>query len=285
METVWVIVIASLAAINCSLLGTYLVLRKITMAGDAISHAVLPGIIISFLLTGSKTSLVVLVGASSVGILATFLIAFLHKQMRLKSDTAIGINCTWLFALGVILISFFSNKIDLDPDCILYGEIAYAPLDTWIGPGGINLGPRAIYILVVVLLLNLSFISLSYKELSITTFDPDFATTIGLKANLWHYLLMGAVSLTTVATFEVVGAILVVALLVAPSATAYLFAAQSLYTMLLAAVLISLLTAVGGYYLAIWVNGSIAGAMATVSGGFFLLTFLAQQLGKSSVRS
>ncbi len=282
METIWVIVIASLAAINCSLLGTYLVLRKITMAGDAISHAVLPGIVLSFLLTGSKTSLVVLVGASGVGILATSLMAFLHRRMRLKSDAAIGINCTWLFALGVILISFFSNKIDLDPDCILYGEIAYAPLDTWVGPRGIDLGPRAVYILVLVLLLNVSFVLLGYKELSVTTFDPDFATTIGLSANLWHYLLMGAVSFTTVATFEVVGAILVVALLVAPSATAYLLAAQHLHTMLLVAILLSVLTAMVGYYLAIWVNGSIAGAMATTSGSFFLLAFFAQQLRRRS---
>ncbi|MHA7877553.1 MAG: metal ABC transporter permease [Bacteroidota bacterium] len=282
MEALWVIVIASLTAINCSLIGTYLVLRKVTMAGDAISHAVLPGIVIAFLLTGSRTSLVVLVGAGSVGILATLLIAFLHRQIRLKPDTAIGINCTWLFALGVILISYFSNKIDLDPDCILYGEIAYAPLDTWIGPGGIDLGPRAVYILLAMLLLNLGFVVLSYKELSVTTFDPDFATTIGLNTTLWHYLLMSATSFTTVATFEVVGAILVVALLVAPPATAYLLV-QRLHHMLIVAILIGIFTAVAGYYLAIWVNGSIAGAMATTSGGFFLAIFGVQQWRKRKV--
>jgi manganese/zinc/iron transport system permease protein len=281
METVWIIAIASLAAINCSLIGSYLILRKLAMMGDAIAHSVLPGIVIAFLLSGSRTSLVVLIGAGSVGILATLLVEFLHRQIRLQPDAAIGINFTWLFALGVILISFFSKKIDLDPDCILYGEIAYAPLDTWIGPGGTDLGPRAFYILATMLLANLSFILVGYKELSITTFDPAFATSIGMHTPGWHYLLMGAVSLTTVAAFEVVGAILVVALLVAPSATAYLLT-QRLHNMLVVSSLVSILTALGGYYLAIWMNGSIAGAMATTAGCLFLITFLMQQRKQSS---
>jgi manganese/zinc/iron transport system permease protein len=276
VATFWIILIASLAAINCSLIGTYLVLRKLAMMGDAIAHAVLPGIVIAFLLAGSKTSLVVLIGAGSVGIVAALLMEFLHSQVRLQPDAAIGVNFTWLFALGIILISFFSKKIDLDPDCILYGEIAYAPLDTWVGPGGINLGPRAVYILAVMLLVNLSFILLSYKELSVTTFDPAFATSIGMNTTLWHYLLMGATSFTTVASFEVVGAILVVALLVAPPATAYLLT-QRLHNMLVLASLIGILTALGGYYLSIWVNGSIAGAMATTAGCLFLVTFLLRQ--------
>ncbi len=283
MATFWIILIASLAAINCSLIGTYLVLRKLAMMGDAIAHAVLPGIVIAFLLAGSKTSLVVLIGAGSVGIVATLLMEFLHRQVRLQPDAAIGVNFTWLFALGIILISFFSKKIDLDPDCILYGEIAYAPLDTWVGPGGIDLGPRAVYILAVMLLVNLSFILLSYKELSVTTFDPAFATSIGMNTTLWHYLLMGATSFTTVAAFEVVGAILVVALLVAPPATAYLLT-QRLHNMLVLASLVGILTALGGYYLSIWVNGSIAGAMATTAGCLFLVTFLLQQWKQKSLK-
>jgi manganese/zinc/iron transport system permease protein len=284
MATVWIMLIASLAAINCSLIGTYLVLRKLAMMGDAIAHAVLPGIVIAFLLAGSKTSLVVLIGAGSVGIMATLLMEFLHRKVRLQSDAAIGINFTWLFALGIILISFFSKKIDLDPDCVLYGEIAYAPLDRWVGPGGIDLGPRAVYILAAMLLANLAFILLSYKELSITTFDPAFATSIGMNTTLWHYLLMGATSLTTVAAFEVVGAVLVVALLVAPPAAAYLLT-QRLHHMLAVASLVGILTALSGYYLAVWVNGSIAGAMATASGCLFLITFLLQQWKQKKPRA
>jgi manganese/zinc/iron transport system permease protein len=283
METIWIIFIASLAAVNCSLVGTYLMLRKLSMVGDAVAHAVLPGIVIAFLLTGSKTSPVALVGAGSAGIVVTLLIEFLHRQIRLQPDAAIGINFTWLFALGIILISFFSKNIDLDPDCILYGEIAYTLLDTWIGPGGIDLGPRAVYILAAMLLVNLSFILLSYKELSVTTFDPAFAATIGMNTTLWHYALMGATSFTTVAAFEVVGAILVVALLVAPPATAYLFT-QSLHKMLVMAALVGILAAVGGCYLALWVNGSIAGAIATTAGSVFFATFLIQQWKKKNFK-
>ena len=271
----WIILVASLAAINCSLIGTYLVLRKLAMMGDAIAHAVLPGIVIAFLVTGARTSWVVLIGAGGVGVLATYLVSYLHRQARLQTDAAMGINFTWLFALGVILISAFSKKIDLDPDCVLYGEIAYAPLDTWIGPNGAHLGPRSVYILTVMLLINLAFILVSYKELLVTTFDPDFATTIGINTTLWHYLLMGVTSFTTVATFELVGAILVIALLVAPPATAYLLS-KRLPTMLITASLISVLAAGGGYCLAIAINGTIAGAMATVSGGLFLGAFWVQ---------
>ena len=276
METMWIMLVASLAAINCSLIGTYLVLRKVTMMGDAIAHAVLPGIVIAFFLAGSKTSLVMLIGAGSVGIVATLLMEFLHRKIRLQPDASIGINFTWLFALGIILISSLSKRIDLDPDCILYGEIAYVPLDTWVGPGGISLGPRPFYILAVMLLINLGFILLSYKELSVTTFDPAFASTMGMNTTLWHYVLMGATSFTTVAAFEVVGAILVVALLVAPPATAYLLT-QRLPKMLVVASLVGALTAVGGYYLAIWVDGAIAGAMATMAGCLFLVIFLVKR--------
>ena len=275
MEAIWILLVASLAAINCSLIGTYLVLRRVAMMGDAIAHAVLPGIVLAFLLAGSKTSLVVLVGAGSVGIVAALLMEFLHRKVRLQPDASIGINFTWLFALGIILISLLSKRIDLDPDCILYGEIAYTPLDIWIGRGGISLGPRSVYILAVMLLVNLGLILLSYKELAVTTFDPAFATTIGMNTTVWHYVLMGATSFTTVAAFEVVGAILVVALLVAPPATAYLLT-QRLHKMLVVASLVGVLTAVGGYYLAIWVNGSIAGAMATIAGCLFLAIFLLQ---------
>ena len=281
MGTFWIILTAVLVAVNCSLIGTYLVLRKLAMMGDAIAHAVLPGIVISFLLAGSKTSLVVLIGAGSMGVLATLLIEFLHRRIRLQPDAAIGINFTWLFAVGIILISLFSKKIDLDPDCILYGEIAYIPLDTWVGPGGIDLGPRAIYILSMLLLANLSLILLGYKELFVTTFDPDFATSIGMHTTLWHYLLMGATSFTTVAAFEVVGAILVVALLIAPAAAAYLFT-QRLHNMLVIASLVGISAALGGYYLALWVNGSIAGAMATTAGCLFFAVFLAQQWKKKT---
>lgn len=278
MEAFWIILISSLAAVNCSLVGTYLVLRRLAMMADAITHAVLPGIVLAFLFTGSKSSWVMLLGAGTTGIIATLLMAFLHKQVRLQADAAIGITFTWMFSLGIILISLFSRKIDLDPDCVLYGEVAYVPLNIWQTASGVRLGPWSIYLLALVLLINLSFILLSYKELAITTFDPAFAATLGMHTTLWHYLLMAITSFTAVASFEVAGTILVVALFVVPASTAYLLT-QRLSAMLVVGALLGIIIAVSGYYLAVWLNGSIAGAMATVAGMIFLVVFLVERYG------
>lgn len=262
-----------LAAMACGLLGSFLVLRKMAMLGDAISHAVLPGIVIAFIISGSRAPLPMLLGAGALGLLTAMCTEFLHKAGRLQTDAAIGVTFTWLFAVGVILVSMFTGHVDLDQECVLYGEIAYVPWDLWILESGRNLGPRAIWILASVLLFDLAFVLLCYKELKITTFDPELAKSLGISPRLFHYLLMGAVSLTTVAAFESVGAILVVAMLIAPAAAAYLLT-DSLAVMLALAMGLGAASAVGGYWLAITIDGSIAGAMATVAGALFVLAFV-----------
>ncbi|MEO1219228.1 MAG: metal ABC transporter permease, partial [Bacteroidota bacterium] len=259
METFWIILICSLAAINCSLLGTYLILRKVAMMADAIAHAVLPGIVLAFLITGSKSSWIMFVGASAMGIMASFLMAFLQKQIRLQTDASIGITFTWLFALGIILIAFFSKKVDLDPECVLYGEVAYAPLNVWQVRSDLHIGPWSVYLLTLMLVANLTLIVLGYKELAVTTFDAPFAATVGIRTLLWHYVLMGATSFTAVAAFEVAGAVLVVAFFVIPASLAYLLT-ERLHSMLFLAPAIGIGLAVVGYYLAVQINGSIAGA-------------------------
>ncbi len=273
MNDIYIITTAILVSCSCALLGCFLILRKMAMVGDAISHAVLPGIVIAFLLSGSRDSVTMLIGAGLLGLLTTFLIEFFHKKARLQSDASIGVTFTWLFAIGVILISLFAGKVDLDQDCVLYGEIAYVPLDMVITAGGVVLAPKAIFVSGTILLLLIAFIILFYKELFLTTFDPAFATAIGISTTLWHYALMGAVSVTTVASFESVGAILVVALLIAPAATAFLLT-DNLKHMLLLACLAGILSSIGGYYLAVWLDGSIAGAIATVAGLLFALSML-----------
>lgn len=273
MDALYIISAGSLVAITCGLLGCFLILRKMAMVGDAISHAVLPGIVLAFLISGSRDSIVMLIGAGVIGILTTVLIEFFHKKGNLQTDASIGVTFTWLFALGVILISVYANEVDLDQDCVLHGEIAYVPLDLWITDSGLILGPRVLYVSGFVFLLVLAFILLGYKELYLTTFDPAFATAIGVSTVLWHYLLMAAVSLTTVASFESVGAILVVALMIAPPATAYLLT-ESFPKMLVFTAILGILISVTGYYLAVYLDGSIAGAMSTVAGIFFTLAFL-----------
>ncbi len=273
MDTFWILVIGSLVAASCSLVGCFLVLRRLSMLGDAISHAVLPGIVIAFMLTGSRNIVPMLIGAMAMGMLTAFLTDMLNRVGKLQSDAAMGVTFTWLFAIGVILVSKYTGTVDLDVDCVLYGEIVFAPLDTltW---GDYNLGPRALWLTGAVSVFNLIFVVLGYKQLKICSFDPALAASIGINVALWHYLLMGFVSLTTVASFESVGAILVVAMLIVPANTAYLLT-DRLSHMLMISVVVGVLSALGGYALAAWVDGAIAGAMAVVSGGLYVLAALA----------
>ena len=273
MTSFWIILAGALVAVPCAILGCFLILRKMAMVGDAISHAVLPGIVIAYLLTSSRSTFPMLLGAGAFGLLTTFLIQFLNQKIKLQSDAAIGVTFTALFAIGVILVSFYTSQIDIDTECVLYGEIAYVPLDIWISSTGQNLGPRTVWIMTGVLLVILAFISLFYKELFLTTFDPAFAAAIGISTTLWHYALMGMVSLTTVAAFESVGAILVMAFLIVPPATAYLLT-QDFKKMLVLAILTGILVAVGGYYLAVFLDASIAGAMSVVAGVLFGVAFI-----------
>ena len=273
MNDLYIILTASLVSASCALLGCFLVLRRMAMVGDAISHAVLPGIVLAFLLSGSRDSLTMLAGAAVVGLFTTFLIEFFHRKARLQTDAAIGVTFTWLFAIGVILISVFAGKVDLDQDCVLYGEIAYVPLDLVDLFNGSVTAPRSLLVSAAVLVAVVLFIVAGYRQLFLTTFDPAFAGVLGVATATWHYLIMGAVSVTTVASFESVGAILVVALLVVPAATAYLLT-DRFSTMLLVATACGTLASIAGYYLAAAIDGSIAGAIATMCGVLFLAAFL-----------
>lgn len=277
MIAFWIIVTGALVAITCGLLGCFLILRKMSMVGDAISHAVLPGIVIAFLLSGSRETLPMLLGAGATGLFATFLIEYFHRRANLQTDAAIGVTFTFLFAVGIILISAFAGKVDLDQDCVLYGEIAYVPIDLWVTPDGTILGPRPIYILSAVLLIVILFIKLGYKELKLTSFDPAFASAIGISTALWHYLLMAAVSLTTVSSFESVGAILVIAFLIGPPATAYLIT-PDLKQMLAITAGLGLFISFVGYWMAYWLNASIAGSMAVITGLCFATVFVYQRI-------
>ncbi len=242
------------------------------MLGDAIYHSVLPGNVIAFLVSGSRNNIPMLIGAALLGLMTTILIEVLHKKARLQEDAAIGVTFTWLFAIGVILISSYTGQVDLDQECVLYGEIAYVPLDQLVLGNGQMIGPKALYISGGVLILILLMLRIGYKGLVLTTFNDDFARAIGLRSTLWHFVFMGMVSLTTVVSFESVGAILVVALLIAPPAAAYLLT-DSLKRMLLYSALIGVVCSVSGYYLARAIDGSIAGAMATSAGLVFGLSF------------
>ena len=271
--TLVILLVASCVAASCALLGTFLVLRRMALLGDAISHAVLPGIAIAFLWTGGRSALPMVLGAGALGVVTVLLVELFNRTQRLKEDASIGVVFPALFSLGVILVSRFASQVDLDLDCVLYGEIAYAPLDTLFW-GELALGPKALWVNGVVLLVDALFVLLLFKELQLSTFDAGLAATLGFSPILLHYLLMTLVSVTIVGAFESVGAILVVAMLVVPPATAYLLT-DRLGVMLGLAVAIGIGAAVAGYWLARWLDASIAGAMATVAGVFFVVVFVA----------
>lgn len=271
-EALYIIATGGVIAASCALLGSYLVLRKMAMVGDAISHSVLPGIVLAFLISGSRDNIPMLIGAAAVGVLTTIMIELLHKKAGLQEDASIGITFTWLFAIGVILISSLTSQVDLDQDCVLYGEIAYVPLDLVYSNSGAVIAPRALLTGIGLLVVIIGFVIIGFRGMKISTFNSDYAKALGISTAFWHFSFMGLVSLTTVISFETVGAILIVALLVVPAATAYLLT-HKLINMLLLAVLFGLLSSVFGYFLADWLNGSIAGAMVTVAGVFFAGAF------------
>ncbi|MNZ52010.1 Manganese transport system membrane protein MntB [compost metagenome] len=277
----WIILTGTLVAASCGVLGCFLVLRKMAMVGDAISHSVLPGIAIAFLISSSRDSLLMLIGAAVLGLITVFLIQAL-QQGGLQSDASIGIVFTALFAIGVILISRNASNIDLDLDCVLFGEIAYVQWDTLIW-NGYDLGPVAVWMLGGTLLIVLSAIGLFYKQFKLCAFDPALAAALGIPVALFHYLLMGLVSLSTVASFESVGAILVVGMLIVPASTAYLLT-DRLSVMLLYSVLIGAVSSAAGYYAAKWLDASIAGSMISVAGLLFVLAFLFSPLHGVIVR-
>lgn len=266
----WILLTGALVAAACGLLGSFLVLRRMAMVGDAISHAVLPGIVIAFLLSGSRDSVAMLFGAAVIGLVTVFLIQ-LFQQGGVQSDASIGVVFTALFSVGVLLVSLFASKVDLDLDCVLYGEIAFVSLDT-VGWFGLDV-PKAVWIVGAALLLSAVVIGLFYKQFKLCAFDAAMAAAVGIPVALFHYLLMGLVSVTTVASFESVGAILVVGMLIVPAATAYLLT-DRLGRMIAYSVLLGVASSVLGYFAAEATDASIAGCMVVAAGALFVLAFL-----------
>ena len=264
--------IAIVTAVACALPGVFLVLRRITLMSDAISHAILPGIVLAFFLTESLSSPLLILAAAGTGVLTVFLVELLQRTKLVKEDAAIGLTFPALFSIGVILISRFAENVHLDTDAVLLGELAYAPLNR-LKAFGYDLGPVALYVMGTILVLNLVFILLFYKELKLITFDASLAAALGFAPMLIHYGLMTLVSVTIVGAFDAVGSILVVALIAGPPATAYLMT-DKLSRMLVLSAVIGSVNAVSGYWLAFLFDVSIAGAIATMTLLIFGLVFL-----------
>ncbi len=274
----WIVVAGVLCALSCGLLGNFLVLRKMSMMGDAISHAVLPGLAIAFLWTGSRESLPMFIGAAAVGLMTAVFTEWVRHFGGVEEGASIGTVFSVLFAVGLILIVQAADSVDLDPGCVLFGAVELVPLNTTQILG--TEVPRSVVSLSIVLFVDVLFVLLFYKELKISAFDPALATSVGINARLMHYLLMMFVAVTTVASFESVGSILVLAMLVVPGATAYMLT-DRLPVMILISLVVGFLSAFLGHISAItvptwfgFVDTNTAGMMAVVAGVFFTLAMV-----------
>lgn len=244
---------ALVIGITCGAVGTFIILRSLSLMGDAISLAVLPGVALSFML-----GINLFIGAIVFGLVASFIISFIKENSVIKGDTAIGITFSSFLALGVILIGMANSSTDLFH--ILFGNIlAVQDSDMWLtlGISGLVLG----------------LLGLFFKGLLLTSFDPVLAKTMGIPVSFYHYLLMGILTLVSVTAMQSVGTILIVSMLVTPAATAYLFA-KSLKQMLFLASGIGATSSLLGLFLGYSLNMAVGSSIVLTATLFFLLAFL-----------
>ncbi|WP_271423639.1 metal ABC transporter permease [Aequorivita sinensis] len=264
--------IAAIVAVACAIPGVFLVLRKMALISDAISHSILPGIVIGFFITQDLNSPLLILFAALTGVITVILVEVIQKTGLVKEDTAIGLVFPTMFSIGVILIAKNANDIHLDVDAVLLGELAFAPFDRML-ISGMDMGPKSLWVMGGVLLVSISLLILFFKELKVSTFDVGLSSALGFSPVVLHYGLMSVSSVTIVGAFDAVGAILVVALMIAPAATAYLLT-NDLKRMLILSVVFGVFSAIAGYWLAHLLDASISGSMTTVLGIVFLLVYL-----------
>ncbi|MBT5954476.1 metal ABC transporter permease [bacterium] len=273
-----IILIAALTAFSCAIPGVFLVLRGVALMSDAISHAILLGIVVMFFMVKTLDSPLLIIGAALTGVLTVTLTEVLINTNRLKKDAAIGLVFPLFFSIGVILISKYAGNVHIDLDAVLLGELALAPFHR-MDIGGLDLGPVGLWMMGTISLINVVGLLLFYKELKLATFDKGLATSLGFSPVLIHYGLMTVTSVTTVGAFEVAGSVLVVALIIAPPATAFLLTTK-LSRMIGISMAVGVASAVLGYGMAYVLDASIAGSMATMNGVLFLMAlFFARERG------
>jgi len=270
----WIILTACIIAINSSLLGSFLVLRKMSLIGDALSHSVLPGIVIAFLISGEINSFWMLIGASGFGVFAILVIDWLNRFGGFGKDSSIGIIYTLLFAIGIILITSIAKNSDIDVDCVLFGDINTVPLLPKVL--GIPIPTFNLLIISVVVILTLI---LGLKGFKISTFDETHALTLGVSITFWSYLLLGLSSISTVFSFDSVGAIMVIGLIVIPPSFANIIT-RKLSRFLMISVSFGVSSCIIGHFIAIYLDIPTVATIGFLMGLILILTLIFQTVRK-----
>ena len=274
-------IIAILISTSCSVLGVFLVLKNMSMLTDAITHTVLLGIVLAFFISGNLNSPLFIVGASLVGLVTVYFVELLVNTRLVHEDAAIAIVMSFLFSVAIVLISRYTANIHLDTDSVLLGEIAFTPFNKT------NIFGYEIAVAIVksfvVLIINVLFVIIFFKELKISVFDRALAASLGMYPVLMHYLLMTLVSVTSVVSFEAVGSILLISFMIGPPVTAYLLS-KSLRKMMLLSIIFGAISSILGYNIAIILDVSIAGSISVVIGIVFIIVFLLKKVFKFDFR-
>lgn len=267
--------IALITAIASSIIGLFLVLRKMSMLTDAISHTVLFGIVIGFLLIKDINSPLIIIFAGATGLLTSWLVELLVKSKRTSEDAATGVVFPLLFSIAILIISApgsILKNAHVDMDSVFIGHIELASLEL-LYINGVAIMPKNLLMPLIVLIINVIFIIIFFKELKIASFDQALASVLGFSPIVIHYLLMTLISITAVTAFNLVGAIMVVSLMVGPGATALLLT-KDLKLTLIATTGVAIINVLIGYFIADFMVLPISGAIAVVTMLVFLFVLL-----------
>ncbi len=269
------LLIALVTALACVLPGTFLLLRGNALICDALSHAILFGIVITFLIVRNIKSPIIFFGAVISGLATAYLTEQLAGNKKIDHDAAIGLIFPFLFSIAVLCINLFAHNVHLDTDAVLLGELIFAPLDTWYYQG-YNLGPCALWNMTVILFCNALCIWYFFKELQLITFDPVYAASLGLRPKMFEYLIMTLTTITILQAFYVTGSILVISLMITPCATAFLLT-YNIKQMITLSCLLAIIATLAGFLLAHMLDSSIAGSISCMNGLLFCMTLIGQQ--------
>ncbi|RNE48175.1 metal ABC transporter permease [Corynebacterium alimapuense] len=271
--------LAVVTAITCALPGVFVVLRRNSMLVDGISHAVFPGIVVGFALTGDLNSPWLIIGAAISGLMVAVGSEWLSRTGLITGDAPQGLIFPALFAVGVIMVSGQFTNVHLDTHVVLVGDLNLASFEHLIVSGR-DFGPTYMYLMLGMFLINAVFILLFYRQLKVATFDPEFAELIGIRTRRLNLWLMFLVAVTVTAAFHAAGAILVISLMITPAAVAYLVS-DRLPQMFFWTLVVSTIGAIAGFQIAYAFNAATSAAMAT----FYGLIFVVVLVGTRVVRN